>query len=158
MEALNYIPNYRDKRTSKPSLGISPLVAAVLLIAVTMTIAALLTYWATGFVKTSLPETNETEAECRFAAFSIYSCTYSNSTNIVSLILENRKNIELKSLKAFLIFPNATVSDPIILDGTLPAGGILKSYQIQNIAEDFSKIMIATHCPDVREEKVCAKA
>ncbi len=158
MEALDYIQNYRGKKTSKPSLGISPLVAAVLLIAVTMTIAALLTYWATGFVKTSLPEINETEAECRFAAFSIYSCTYSNSTEVVSLILENYKNIELKSLKAFFIFPNTSVSAPIILDGTLPAGGVLKSYQIQNVAEDFSKIMIATHCPEVSKEKVCTKA
>ena len=158
MKALDRIPNYKDKKTSRPSLGISPLVAAVLLIAVTMTIAALLTYWATGFVKTSLPETNETEAQCRFASFSIYSCTYYNSTDVVNIILENYKNIELRNLKAFLIFPNATASAPITLDGALPAGGVLKSYQIQNIEDDFSKIMITTHCPDVREEKVCTRA
>jgi len=147
-----------NKKDSRPKpLGISPLVAAVLLIAVTMTIAGLLAYWATGFVRTSLPETNTTEAECRFADFSIYSCTYYNSTEKINLILENFKNVELMSLKVFLIYPNATASDPIALNETLPAGGMLKSFQIGNVAEDFSKIMVATHCPEVSEEKICAK-
>ncbi len=70
-------PYKKDKGETK-SLGISPLVAAVLLIAVTMTIAGLLAYWATSFVRTSLPETNRTEAECRLADFSIYFCSYNS--------------------------------------------------------------------------------
>jgi len=147
-----------DRKKARPKpLGISPLVAAVLLIAVTMTIAGLLAYWATSFVRTSLPETNKTETECQFAAFSIYSCAYVNSTETVSLILENHKNVELRNLRTFLIFPNASVSNPIELNGTLSAGGMLKSFQIEGITDDFSKIMVTTHCPEISKEKICAK-
>jgi flagellin-like protein len=138
--------------------GISPLVAAVLLIAVTMTIAGLLAYWAASFVRTSLPETNETSAQCQFADFNIYSCTYFNSTNTLSLILENNKDIELLSLKAFLIFPNATVSSPRLLAGTLPAGGGLYSFTLTNVYEEFSRVSVSTHCPDVMKEKACSKS
>jgi flagellin-like protein len=134
--------------------GISPLVAAVLLIAVTMTIAGLLAYWAASFVKASLPETNETETQCRFADFSIYSCSYSNRT--VNLILENTQNVDLENIKAYLIFSNSTVSDAYSLNETLPAG-VLKSYTISDV-DDFSKISIKTHCPDVGKEKTCAKS
>lgn len=145
-------------KKSKRSLGISPLVAAVLLIAVTMTIAGLLAYWSTSFVRTSLPEINQTEAECRFADFSIYSCVYDNTTQKATLILENFKNVELRSLKAFIIFPNSTVSSPFIINGTLPAGGMLKSFQVDGVGGDFSKIMITTHCPEVSKEKACTRA
>jgi flagellin-like protein len=136
------------------SKGISPLVAAVLLIAVTMTIAGLLAYWAASFVKTSLPETNETETQCRFADFSIYSCTYSNRT--VNLILENTQNVDLEDLKAYFIFSNNTVSDAYDLNETLPSGR-LKSFTITSV-DDFSKISIKTHCPDVGKEKTCTKS
>jgi archaellum component FlaF (FlaF/FlaG flagellin family) len=145
------------EKSSMSSLGISPLVAAVLLIAVTMTIAGLLTYWATSYVRTSLPETNQTEIDCRFADFSIYSCTYYNSTNQISIILENHKNVELTNLNAFLLFENSTVSDPKSLGSTLPAGGTLKSFQIGNITDDFSKIIVTTQCPELSKEKVCTK-
>lgn len=147
-------PYKKDKDETK-SLGISPLVAAVLLIAVTMTIAGLLAYWATSFVRTSLPETNQTEAECRFADFSIYSCAYNSSAQRISLILENLQDVEMINLKTFFIFPNSTVSEPILLNGTLPAGGMLKSFQMQNVAENFTKIMVTTHCSEVNKEKVC---
>jgi len=140
----------RDRKTR----GISPLVAAVLLIAVTMTIAGLLAYWAASFVRASLPETNETEVQCRFADFSIYSCTYSNRT--VNIILENTQNEELKDITAYFIFPNSTVSDAHNLNESLP-GGRLKSYTVTNI-DDFSKVSIKTHCPDVGKEKSCVKS
>ena len=134
--------------------GISPLVASVLLIAITMTIAGLLAYWAASFVKTSLPSANETEAQCRFADFSIYSCAYANRT--VTLILENLRDVELTRLKAYFIFANNTVSNPYDLNATLP-GGMLRSYSVSNV-DDFVKISIKTHCPDVNEEKACAKS
>jgi hypothetical protein len=123
-----------------------------------MTIAGVLAYWATSFVKTSLPEINLTESECRFAAFSIYSCTYSNTSKIVSFILENLKDIELKNLKAFLIYSNSTVSSPFLLNDTLPAGGMLVSYQLQSVTEGFSKLMVTTSCSDVYKEKICARS
>ncbi len=134
--------------------GISPLVAAVLLIAVTMTVAGLLAYWAASFVRTSLPAVNETEAQCRFADFKIYSCSYSNATKKLNLILENLKDIELKDLKVFIVYANNTVSDPIHLDGTL-TGGALKSFSL-SVTEEFKEITVKTHCPELTKTKACS--
>jgi flagellin-like protein len=133
--------------------GISPLVATVLLVAITMTIAGLLAYWAASFAKTSLPEVNATEAQCRFASFKIYSCTHLNSTGTLNLILENQKEIELDDLTVYLIFANTSVSDGIPLNKTL-TGGALKSFSLSNVPE-FSKISVKTNCPDVYDEKTC---
>jgi len=144
------------QRAGMSGLGISPLVAAVLLIAITMTIAGVLAYWATSFVKTSLPEQNATDAECRLASFSIYSCTYNNSTRTVSLILENLKNTELTNLRAFLIYGNSSVSDAIPLNTTLTAGA-LKPFSITSVDANFTKILVKTHCADKSEEKICTR-
>lgn len=135
--------------------GISPLVAAVLLIAVTMTIAGLMTYWATSFVRTSLPATNETEAQCRFADFAVYSCLYTNSTKKLNLILENLRAVELRELKLYIIYANDTVSPEIELNETLLAGTI-KSYTISDV-DAFSKILVKTHCPELSKESVCSR-
>lgn len=146
--------SFKSVRMSK--LGISPLVAAVLLIAVTMTIAGILAYWATGFVRTSLPDVNETDAECRMADFSVYSCTFDNSTKKLSLILENLQDTELTNMRLFFIYANLSVSDAVPLNTTLTAGA-LKPYAITGVDANFTKIMVKTHCPEISEEKVCAR-
>lgn len=146
--------SFKSARMSE--LGISPLVAAVLLIAITMTIAGILAYWATGFVKTSLPEVNATDAECRLADFSVYSCTFDNSTKKLSLILENLQDVELTNLRVFFIYANLSVSDAVPLNATLTAGS-LKPYSITSVDANFTKIMIKTHCPELSKEKTCAR-
>ena len=147
----NHISTASCKRCGK---GISPLVASVLLIAVTMTIAGVLAYWAAGFVRTSLPVTNETESQCRFADFSIYSCSYANRT--LNIILNNLQNVELRTIRVYLIFPNSTVSDSYELAGTLP-GVMMKSYTLINM-DDFSKISIKTQCANLEKERTCSKS
>lgn len=152
---MNVFKIFKNGRDSMSSLAISPLVSVVLLIAVTMTIAGILTYWATNYVNTSLPDTNQTEMDCKYADFSIYSCTYYNSTSEVNLILENHKNVELQDLKVFFLFSNSSVSNPINLNSTLSAGAMLKSFKIEDVNDGFTKIIVTTNCADISEEKVC---
>ncbi len=135
--------------------GISPLVAAVLLIAITMTIAGVLAYWVTSFAKTTLPEQNQTETDCMYADFSIYSCTYFNNTEVVTLTLENTQNLELKSLEVYFIYSNSTTSPGVLLNDTLQEGAI-KSYQLTGVTDSFSKLLVKTHCPDKSKEKSCS--
>ena len=144
---------YNNKLSKK---GLSPLVAAVLLIAVTMTIAGLLAYWAASFVGSSLPETNITDIECRSAIFEIYSCTYNSESESASVILRNRGDSEIKGLKAFIFYINGSVSDAILMSDNLPSGGSIKSYNLEGIEKEFSKLSISTSCPDVSAEKTCA--
>lgn len=133
--------------------GISPLVAAVLLIAATMSIAGILAYWATSYVKTSLPPINETEIQCRQADFRIYKCSYDIPNQKINMILENIKGVELKDLKLFVEYPTGDVSSPISLNETLP-GGILKTYVVTSVS-NFSKVIVKTGCPELMVTSDC---
>ncbi|MDI6798502.1 MAG: hypothetical protein QMD12_00685 [Candidatus Aenigmarchaeota archaeon] len=134
--------------------GVSPLVAAVLLIAATMAIATVLTYWASTFVKVSLPPTENVTTECLFADFDIYSCSKVNSTDHanISLILYNRYNAELRNLTLFA-FRGVNVSSYPLPDN-LP-GNTYKGYTVTNATWPYDKIAITTHCPTVTKESAC---
>lgn len=134
--------------------GISPIVAAVLLIAVTMTIAGVLAYWSSTFVERQLPEI---ETQCKFANFVFESCTYNSTTQKISLILNNRRSIDLKNLTAYITYANNTVSSGISLNATL-LGNELKSFSIPSISSDFSSILIKTHCPEATASSTCTRS
>jgi flagellin-like protein len=138
--------------------GISPLVAAVLLIAVTMSIAGVLAYWASQFVTKSLPEVNQSATQCRFTNFIIYDCFYNSSTSKLIITLNNIQSVEVRSLVAYLSFTNGTMSSGISLNETL-APGEFKSYILSGIPSDFSKIIVTTQvCPDISKEDVCKRS
>lgn len=131
--------------------GISPLATAILLIAITMTVAGLIAYWAVSFVNRT--EEENTEDLCRTAGFKIYSCTYLSDSQKLNLILENQGDIELRDLNVFLIFEDATLSEAMSLDQPLSVDA-LRSYSLSEIPE-FSKILVKTHCSGVTDEKTC---
>jgi flagellin-like protein len=134
--------------------GISPLVAAVLLIAVTMTIAGMLAYWATGFVRTGLPS-NVTEVECTGANFKVYDCKYNSTANRIDLLLQNIGGVDLRNLSVFVVYSNNTVST-ITLNETLSKAQI-KSYQLNGISSDYTKLTITSPCPGVEATTTCGK-
>lgn len=135
--------------------AISPLVAAVLLIAVTMTIAGMLAYWASSFVRqqTETFQNQTIAGECNFADFRVYLCSYNSTTQSISLILNNVANVELRNLTAQIIYANNTI-DNKPLTGSLPAN-ILKSFSISGVSPDYSSLTIRTHCPQLSVSSAC---
>jgi len=135
--------------------AISPLVAAVLLIAVTMTLAGILAYWASSFVRTRVEEWEENVplSDCTFAMFRIYSCSYSDTDSKINLILENTRSIELKNLTTYVFYPNNTI-DTQSLGETLPANTI-KAFSISGVGSDFSELVVKTECPDLSADSSC---
>lgn len=135
--------------------GISPLVAAVLLIAATMSIAGILSYWATSYVKIQTEQfKNQTAtSECNFADFRIYQCVYNSTDKKVNLILENIKTVELKELKLYVEYSTGNISSPISLNETLSSGAI-KSYVITGIS-NFTNIIVKTQCPEINVKDDC---
>lgn len=135
--------------------AVSPLVAAVLLIAVTMTIAALLSYWASGFIKQRTSEWEERSpgGECTFANFKIYSCLYSGTDSSFRVILENLRDVELKNITAFVIYDNGTVGSQSGFS-SLP-GGQIQTYTFSGVNSNYQELTIKTHCPDVRQTDDC---
>ena len=142
-------------KTDAGMKGISPLVATVLLMAVTMTIAGFLAYWSSSFVSTQTERfSNQSVAtECNFGNFVVYSCVFSSNSSHVNLILSNTGSVELKDLVAYVIYPNNTVPS-FSLNGTLPTKS-LKPFTLAGVSSGYSKINIRTGCSNVFTEVSC---
>jgi flagellin-like protein len=127
--------------------GISPLVATVILIAATMSIAGILAYWTTGFIKTRLTEAESITGgtKCFGAEFELRSGSYDGST--LHLILDNKKTVDLLLTNLFLVYPDNEL-DTKSLNETLK-GNEIKSLTINNVAPGFLTGEIKTQCPDV---------
>jgi|FaiFalDrversion3_1042247.scaffolds.fasta_scaffold00303_11 flagellin-like protein len=136
--------------------GISPLVATVLLIAATMSVAMILSFWASSFVRTSLPSpANETQKMCQFADFDIYQCNYNSTNNTLDITLQNLRPFPIEKIVLYLSFPNGTTSQVSEL-GTLPAGAY-QSYRVYDVPS-FSKVIVrSVACVGIMpdKEKVC---
>jgi flagellin-like protein len=137
--------------------GISPLVASVILIAVTMTIAGILSFWATSFVHRGLPEGENVtqDINCQGAQFRLYStCNYHSQTKEIVFVLENQRSIDLNFDKLYVFYPDRL--EDHVLPGTL-AGNELKRFNVSNIETGFEKLQIRTACSGVFIEFNCSQ-
>jgi len=134
--------------------GISPLIAAVILIAATMSIAGILSYWASSFAEEKLRETENTttseQMQCIGAKFRIYSSgTYTNSTGVLYVILENQRSFDLTLKELYLFYPDDKF-ETISLNDTSLEKNILKPFNFTiTTGDDFYKGQIRSNCPDV---------
>jgi len=130
------------------SKGIDPIIAAVLLIAATMSIAGILAYWASNFVRTALPDQNSTETSCQFADFQIYQCNYNSTTQTISLVLYNYRTVPLDGITATIFdVNNLPAWQNISFTGTLQPS-VFAPFSITGIPSNFTKVVITTSmCP-----------
>jgi flagellin-like protein len=138
--------------------GISPLVASVLLIAITMSVAGILAFWVSSFTSQTLPKMNRTE-ECRFSNFEIVTCSIDMSTGNLSFILRNIGQYDISDLTVYVFTTDNMVSPMVKLNSSLSRGEF-KSFILSNSstnvpAEKFSKLVIATSCPELSKESYC---
>ncbi len=133
--------------------GMSPLIAAVILIAATMSIAAILAFWASGFMKERLGEIRSEElgitggAKCLEAEFELHSGSLDAGSGTLKLILNNKKAVDLTLTNLFLIAPDNTV-ETITLNETLGGNEII-GIEKTITKTDFLTGEVKTHCPDV---------
>ena len=127
--------------------GISPLIAAVILIAATMIIAGILAAWTSKFVSEELERAAIVTggAECFGAQFELRSGSLEDST--LTLILDNKKSVDLELTNLFLILSDNTVETKLINE-TLN-GNEIKTITVNNVTATFLTGEIKTHCPDV---------
>lgn len=135
--------------------GISPLIAAVLLIAVTMTIAGVLAYWASTFVKGGLEQSsNQTVAtECNFANFVVDACSFNPASGRMTFILDNIGTVGLSNISVFVIYPDNSINSSSV-NGTL-SSGTLRSFSVDGVSPGYSKVTFRTNCPTVSEDTSC---
>jgi len=139
------------------SKGVSPLIASVLLIAATMAIAAILSYWASNFVRTALPDQNSTTVNCQFVDFQISRCAYYNSTLYFDLY--NYRTVPITNLIATVFDVNgAPTWTNISLNNTLNPS-IPLTFSINGIPSNFTKVLITTSmCPIVTHDSTCTRS
>ena len=143
--------------------GISPLVASVLLIAITMSIAGILAFWVSSYTTQTLPTVNRTAEECRYSNFEIYSCNLNISSSTITLTLHNIGQYEIINLTSYVVFVNNTVGPIIQLNGTL-ASGEFKSYVLLSTttyasSATLSKIIVGSSaCSGLTVESGCSRS
>lgn len=133
--------------------AISPLIAAVLLIAITLTLAGMIAFWAAAFVRQRVEVLeNRTLQECLDADFSIYSCRYDNATQELIIILNNLRGVDLHDITFWIFYPDRIELRPT--NQTLP-GLQYKSFGLANVSGGFDVIAVRSHCPELEERTTC---
>ncbi len=136
--------------------GISPLVATVLLIAITMTIAGGLAFFASSIVNSKLSESaNQTIAtSCQFVRFQVYACSYNSANSQLNVILNNIGTVDYTNATVTIIYPNNTITT-YNLNDSVPSG-ILKSFVISGVSSGYNAVLFKSlSCPDVSVQGSC---
>lgn len=128
--------------------GISPLVAAVILIAATMSIAGILSFWASGFVKSRLGEAGNVTVEsgCLGAEFKLHSGSYDNET--LTLIVDNIRAVDLV-LENIYFFSNGELIEETSLNNMILKSNEIKQVPVPSAPANFTSAKIKTNCPEV---------
>ncbi|MCX6821688.1 MAG: hypothetical protein NTW30_02810 [Candidatus Aenigmarchaeota archaeon] len=131
--------------------GLSPIVAAVILIAATMSLAGILTFWTTSFISNKLNQSSTVndETNCLGAEFKLRpESKYDNGT--LFLIVENIRAVDLKLENLYLFYPDTGVDPPVPLNSFELNKGEIKSLSPLDdvtIRDGFTGGKIKTNCP-----------
>jgi len=88
--------------------GISPLIAAVLLIAFTMAIAGILAIWARSF---ALERTGEISLQEKcIGALTVSNVNFDESTGILTFTIRNDRNINLTNMRVDITYTDKSVN------------------------------------------------
>jgi len=126
--------------------GISPLVATVLLIAVTMTLAGIVAFWGSSFVRTTLPTENQTQViqACVGGSLKLLQSSYNSTTNVLSLTIYNDGTQKLTLTNITFIYSDRVDTKEINTEIS-PGQPIVKN--IENVTENYNSFIISTNCP-----------
>lgn len=131
--------------------GISPLIAAVLLIAFTMAIAGIMATWATQFVREQT-STIKSQSNC-IGALDVSIPTFSNTT--ISLTVYNKDTkINLTNLKAYVEYADPlknkeyVLKDYNVTDPLPPGGRSWAIIETNDTTVPRSIEVVASNCPD----------
>ncbi len=129
--------------------GISPLIAAVILIAATMTLAGILAYWASSFVRGKLEgkENVTEEVLCSGAEIKIYGTpNYNETTQELSMIVQNVYGFKFKKVEVDIFYPDNNIVE-IPLETKLEQKYNL--IKLENVSSGFTEVKVVTNCPNV---------
>jgi len=137
--------------------GISPFIASVLLIALTVAVAALYGGWITSFTKKTtqeVQEQSEKRVTCTYGGIAIEDVKYNKTTGNLSGTVENTDIIDLGNIDFEIFYTNAT-RQKLDLNMSLGPGerNTFNAHVIDiNITGNLNKIRVITNCSNVNDE------
>jgi flagellin-like protein len=138
------------------SKGISPIVASVLLIAITIAIAAILANWVTSYTQSSLPQTN-----CIGGSISFVSTEFPKWTtdNRIRAIVEAHY-VALSDFKFTVLMNDDKVyiyNDVNDLELAAGAMGTIETDPLLITKANIKSVQITTSCADVKTDLTTLK-
>ncbi len=134
--------------------GVSPLIAAVLLIAFTMAVAAILTAWLTTFTKEQTENVGNRSNQvisCSYAGIAIYDAVWDDTNDRMLVSIANTGAIDLTDVNVYVY--RSGVQEGNENSGTLQSADI-KTITITSISSLPDKITITTpDCPNLIDEE-----
>ncbi|MDD5416782.1 MAG: hypothetical protein PHU12_02285 [Candidatus Aenigmarchaeota archaeon] len=135
--------------------GISPLVATVLLIAITMAIAAILANWATTYTENALPSTSCVGGTVRFV-----SSDYPKWENSRIVAVIEARYVTLNKFKFAVLMNDDTVNtynDVNNLELEPGTIGTIKTDTLSISESNVKAVQILTSCSDVKTDLTALK-
>jgi len=131
----------------KKQKGVSPVIAAILLILITMSIGSLFYGWMRTFYDNQLQkqsQLSDEQIQCSEAGFQINSCSFdSGDTNIATILLENTGYVDLNSFTVAALHTDGA-SDVNIGEIDLEEGGYGNVYVQVEAGKSISKIKVVS--------------
>jgi len=127
--------------------GISPIVASVLLIAITMAVAAILANWVTSYTQTTIQNTQT----CIGGSVSYVSADYPklDGSNLIAAV--EARYVPLSDFKFIVLYDDDSVKTyDDTLDTTLASGavGTIKSGTVSSTSS-IKKVRVSSNCSNV---------
>lgn len=148
-----------DKKMCRGKKGVSPLIAVVLLIAITLAIGGFMSIWTQQITKMQTEQALAgARPECQRVFLTINNATYNNDTNVLHFDVKNTGTANTKINKIQVIYDNDTivfaamnVTDaraqlitPISFYNTTDYDGKI---EYGNLSQAIRKVNIVTECP-----------
>lgn len=119
--------------------GLSPLIATVILIGLTIVVAGILGVWASSFVSQRLETFQNTTPKCDVVNFQIFKCTKSN--NSITVIIDNKSPVSLNGFRFIFVYADGTVETKD--NNETAEANSLKTYKITDISLENIDTIIA---------------
>lgn len=133
--------------------GISPLIAAILLIAFTITVATFLASWSTTFAKEQTEEFSrageEIASNCQQANLQVETAVYDSSDESITAVVWNMGRVELSNFEFLVYYSDVNISTltPSNSNRTLSTGDFY-TFTVDNVTSVPEKIQVRSkYCP-----------
>ncbi len=133
--------------------GISPLIAAILLIAFTITVATFLASWSTSFAKEQTEEFTrageEIASNCQNANLQVETAVYDESDEKIVAVLWNMGKVDLSEFQFLVYYSDVNIStlNPEEANITLKTGDF-HTFTAYNVTDTPEKLQVRSlYCP-----------